>query len=239
MFIDMSYSLDPQLIVMPGPIDKPVVIKRSRMIAQPADSPEEGVRWGSYNNTSIANFFAHTGTHIDTPFHIAPEGFQLQEFALEDFIFDRPVLLEIPKGDREKIIVADLEPYAEQLAEADALLTYTSYSKIRNQEPDRFVAEQPGFSVEAANYLVDNFDIRAFGIDTLGIENISEGKVAEPSPFPVHKTLLLKKKQKALLIEDLNMVPALGKKLLRLFVIPLRLHGMEAMPVTAFAEVEG
>jgi arylformamidase len=239
MFIDMSYSLDPQVIVMPGPIDKPTVIKRSRMAAQPPDSEEQGVRWGSYNNTSNVHLFAHTGTHIDTPFHVDPEGFKLHEFTLQDFIFEHPVLLEIPKGDCEKISVADLEPYADLLAQADALLTYTSYSRIRNQEPDRFVAEQPGLSVEAANYLVDNFTIRAFGIDTLGIENISEGKNAEPTPFPVHKTLLLKKKQKTLLIEDLNMVPALGKKLLRLFVIPLRLHGMEAMPVTAFAEIEG
>jgi arylformamidase len=238
MFIDLSYSLDPQVIVMPGPIDKPKVIKRSRMVPKPADSEDGGTRWGSYNNTSIVEFFAHTGTHIDLPFHVDPDGFKLHQFELSDFIFDHPVALDIPKGDCEKITVADLEPHAGELAQADVLLTYTGYSKLRNTEPDRFIGDQPGYSVEAANYLVDNFNIRAFGIDTAGIENIGEGKVATPTPFPVHKTFLLKKGQKAFLIEDLNVLPALGKRLLRFFAIPLRLYGMEAMPVSAFAEVE-
>ena len=238
MFIELSYSLVPQEIVMPGPIDKPVVIKRSRMIPQPADSDENDVRWNSYNNTSIAHFFAHTGTHIDLPFHVDPDAFKLHEFSLNDFIFDHPVLLEIPKGDKEKITVDEIKPYKSELMDADVLLIYTGFSKIRSQAPERYVAEQPAFSVEAANYIVDNFNIRAYGVDLIGIENIPEGKVASPTPFPVHKTFLLKKKQKSLLIEDLNLTPILGKKITRFYAIPLRLYGMEAMPITAFAEVE-
>jgi arylformamidase len=238
MFIDMSHSLDPDAIVMPGPIDKPKVVKRSRMVPKPEGSTEEGVRWGSYNNTSIVDFFAHTGTHIDAPFHVDPDGYKVHEFGLTDFIFEHPLVLDIPKGDGEKINVADLQPHASALAKADALLVHTGFSKIRNQDPARFNAKQPGYSVEAANYLVDNFDIRGYGIDTLGIENIGEGKVASPTPFPVHKILLLKKKRKAVLIEDLNVAPALGKKLRRFYAIPLRLHGIEGMPVSAFAEVE-
>jgi arylformamidase len=118
------------------------------------------------------------------------------------------------------------------------VLIYTGYSKIRNQDPERFVAKQPSLTVEAANYLVDNFDIRAFGIDTIGIENIPEGKAASPIQFPVHKTFLLKKKQKSFVIEDLNLALLLGKKIRRFYAIPTRFHGFEGMPVTAFAEVE-
>ncbi len=238
MFVELSYSLEPHEIVMPGPIEKPAVIKRSRMIPKPTDNNESDVRWNSYNNTSLAHFFAHTGTHIDLPFHVDPEGFKLHEFCLNDFIFEHPLLLEIPKGDREKIIVDELQTYKDELAQADVLLVYTGFSKIRNQAPERFVAEQPAFSVEAANYIVDNFNIRAYGVDLIGIENIPEGKVAVPTPFPVHKTFLLKKKQKSFLIEDMNLVPILGKKIRRVFAIPLRLYGMEAMPVSAFAELD-
>jgi arylformamidase len=134
--------------------------------------------------------------------------------------------------------VEELQPNEEELAEADVLLIYTGHSKIRNQDPERFVANQPSFTLEAANYLVDNFNIRAFGIDTIGIENIPEGKAGSPVQFPIHKTFLLKKKQKSFVIEDLNLVPILGKQLRRFYAIPLRLYGIEAMPVTAFAEVE-
>jgi arylformamidase len=238
MFVEVSYSLIPDAIVMPGPIAKPEVIKRSRMIPKPDGSDGEETRWGSYNNTSFATIFAHTGTHIDVPFHVDPEGFKLHEFSLSDFIFEHPVLMEIPKGEFEKITVEELQTQEEELAEADVLLIYTGYSKIRKQDPERFVANQPSFTLEAANYLVDNFGIRAFGIDTIGIENIPEGKAASPVQFPIHKTFLLKKKQKSFVIEDLDLVPILGRKLRRFYAIPLRMYGIEAMPVTAFAEVE-
>jgi arylformamidase len=239
MFIEISYTLDPQKIVMPGPIDEPMVIKRSRMAPQPEGSEETDVRWGSYNNTSFVRFFAHTGTHIDAPFHVDPEGFMLHEFDLNDFIFEHPVLLDIPKGEMEKIALDEFVPHADELSKADILLIHTGWSKVRNQEPERFVAGQPSITVEAANYLVDNFNIRAFGIDTIGIENISEGKAASPIQFPVHKAFLLKKKQKSIVIEDLNLKLLLDKTLRRFYVIPLRLYDVEAMPVTAFAEVEG
>jgi arylformamidase len=238
MFIELNHSLDPKYIVMPGPIDIPKVVKRSRIIAQPEGNDEAGVRWSSYNNTSVVEFFAHTGTHIDVPFHVDPDGMKLHEFELKDFIFDHPVLLNIPKGAKEKITVEELKKYEGELKKADVLLVYTGYSKTRNLEPEKFVSDQPSFSVDAANYLVDNFNIRAFGIDVIGIENIPEGKASSPTQFPVHKTFLLKKKHKSMVIEDLNLKPALGLKLKRLFVVPLRIYDIEAMPVSVFAEVE-
>ncbi|MGD8813206.1 MAG: cyclase family protein [Anaerolineales bacterium] len=238
MFIEVSYSLVPDEIVMPGPIEKPQVIQRSRMIPEPEDSDQDEVRWGSYNNTSFARFFAHTGTHIDVPFHVSPAGYKLHEFELSDFIFEHPVLLELPKKDLEKITVNELKVHEKELSKADAVLIYTGFSKIRNQEPERFLTNQPSFTLQAANYLVDNFNIRGYGIDTMGIENIPEGKASSPVQFPIHKAFMLKKKQKDFVIEDLNLALLLGKKIKRFFVIPLRLYGIEAMPVTAFAEVE-
>lgn len=238
MYIEVSHSLVPDEIIMPGPIPKPEVIKRSRMAPQPEGSAQDEVRWGSYNNTSFAKFFVHTGTHIDVPFHVDPEGFKLQEFSLSDFIFEHPVLMEFSKGDFEKITLEEVKTYEKELAKADLLLIYTGHSKIRSQDPERYLANQPSITTEAANYLVDNFAIRAFGIDTIGIENISEGKAASPIQFPVHKIFLLKKKQKSFLIEDLNLAVLLGKKIHRFYAIPIRFHGFEAMPVTAFAEVE-
>ncbi|MBA7637875.1 Kynurenine formamidase [subsurface metagenome] len=238
MFIEVSYSLDPDEIVMPGKIDKPKVIKRSRMIDQPAGDEGSMVRWGSYNNTSVIEYFAHTGTHIDVPFHADPEGTRLHEFGLNDFIFDNTLLLEIPKKDKEKITVEELTPHKDRLSKCDILLIYTGFSRIRKMEPERYVSQQPSFTIDAANYLVDNFDIRCYGVDLIGIENIPDGKVSTPTPFPIHKTFLLKKQQKSFVLEDLNLMPLLGKTVSRFFVIPLRIYGAEAMPVTVFAEVE-
>lgn len=238
MLIEFSYSLDPKQIVMPGDIAKPDVRPRSRMVEKPPPGERaEGVRWGSYNNTSIVEFFAHTGTHVDAPFHVDPKAPQVHDFQISDLVFEKPLLLEIPKKDMEKIAVDELTTHEARLAESDLLLIYTGFSKLRRTDPMRYVSKQPSFSVDAANYLVDNFDIRGFGVDLIGIENIPEAKESDPQ-FPVHKTLLLKKPRKVLLVEDANLAPLLGKTISRAYVIPLRLFGLEAMPVTAFADVE-
>jgi len=238
MLVEFSHTLDPKEIVMPGQIAKPEVKPRSRMAEDPgAGEGAHGVRWASYNNTSILEFFAHTGTHIDVPFHIDPQGFQVQDFEISDLVFERPLLLEIPKGDMEKITVEELARHEARLAESDLLLVYTGFSKVRKTEPKRYVAEQPSFSVDAADYLVDNFNLRGFGVDLIGIENIPEAKGSDPQ-FPVHKTLLLKKRRKVALVEDANLAPLVGKTISRAYVIPLRFFGAEAMPVTAFADVE-
>jgi len=239
MFVEISHSMNPDDIVMPGNIEKPVVVKRSRMVERPSEIRErdKDCRWGSYNNTSIVKIFAHTGTHIDVPYHVDPKGFKLHDFDLRDFILEHPVFLEIEKGPLEKITVKDLEPYEPQIVNCDALLVYTGFSSVRNTDPEGFVARQPSFSVEAAEYLVDSFNIRAYGIDTIGIENIPEGKGATPIQFPVHKTFLLRKETKSFVIEDMNLKPLIGRRIKRVFVIPLRVFGLEAMPVTAFAEV--
>jgi arylformamidase len=238
MLREFSYPLDPEKIVMPGEMAKPEVKPRSRMVEGPLNGKAaEGVRWGSYNNTSFIEFFAHTGTHIDVPFHIDPEGFQVHQLEISDLVFERPLLVEIPKGDMERITVEELALHEDRLAESDLLLVYTGFSEVRKTDPKRYVAQQPSFSVDAAHYLVDNFHLRGFCVDLIGIENIPQGKESTPQ-FPVHKTLLLKKRRKVVLIEDANLAPLVGNTISRAYAIPLRFFGAEAMPVTAFADVE-
>jgi kynurenine formamidase len=135
-------------------------------------------------------------------------------------------------------IVRGFKSYQNRLSHCDALLIYTGFSSFREKDPEAYVTKQPSLAIEAAQYLVDNFNIRAYGIDTIGIENIPQAKVYYPTPFPVHKVLLLRKKKKAYLIEDMNFKLLLGKNLKQLFVILPRISGIEAMPVPTFAEVE-
>ncbi len=234
MLVEFSYPLDPEAILMPGSIAKPQVIPRSRMVP-PSEDANDGVRWDSYNTTSFLKLFVHTGTHIDTPYHVAADGARLGAFVIEDFVFEHPVLLEIPKSDMEKITVEDLNPYEKQLAEADLLLVYTGFSKWRSQDPERYMMKQPGFSVDAAKYLMGFSLLRCVGADTMGIENIPEGRAADP-PFPAHRAFLLTR-EKFLILEDPNLIPLVGKRMKRAYLIPLRLPDLEAMTVTAFADV--
>jgi len=236
MYVQFSHSLEPAQIVMPGPIAPPEVIPRSRMAAKPEDG-SDAVRWDSYNNTSFVNMFVHSGTHMDVNFHVDPTGHKLGAFEIADFIGDRPLLLEIPKGDMEEITVDELRPHDAALREADFLFVYTGYSAYRSSDPTRYLEKQPGFSVEAAKYLMKEHRLKGVCADTMGIENIGRAKTLNPQ-FPVHKAFLTAGR-KFYLVEDANLKPLVGKKLVRSFAIPLLLPDAEGMMVTGFAEVEG
>jgi len=222
---------------MPGPIDPPEVIPRSRMIEKPAEAGTENVRWGSYNNTSFVHMFVQSGTHMDVCFHIDPDGYRLGAFEITDFISERPLLLEIPKGDMDRIRREELEPHAEELAESDFLFVYTGYSSYRKTDPERYLNKQPGFSVEAADYLMKNFNLKGVCVDLMGIENIGEAKSLDPQ-FPVHKAFL-RAGRKFYLVEDANVGALRGKGLIRSYAIPLLIPDAEAMLVTGFADVKG
>jgi len=115
------------------------------MTPPPAGEDIEGVRWDSYNNTSFIDAFVHTGTHVDTAFHVSKNGPKLGSFKIEDFVFEKPLVLSIPKDNFEHIEVADLEPYTDQLMRSDLLLVYTGFSQYRNTDPERYMTKQPGF----------------------------------------------------------------------------------------------
>ena len=235
MYVQFSHSLDEGHVLMPGGIAGPTLRPRSRMSVEPADNQVEGVRWESYNNTSFIDVFVHTGTHIDTAFHVSKGGPRLGDFAITDFVFEHPLLIQAAKSDGEKITVADLEPHADALKQSDLLLVYTGFSRYRMSDPERYTMRQPGFSPEAAQYLVSLPNMRCVGADVMGIENIPEGRKSDP-PFPAHRSFLLTDK-KFLILEDPNIEPLVGKALKRAFIIPLLFPEAEAMMVTAFAEV--
>jgi len=237
VYTRFSYPLDERHIVMPGAIDPPELIPRSRMSAPPADTPPSAVRWGSYNNTSFARFFVHTGTHLDVNFHIDTDGARLEAFAVEDFIAERPCLLEITKQAREEITAEELQQYEAALAQADFLFVFTGFSACRATDPKHYASEQPGFSVGAARYLMDRFRLKGVGVDLLGIENIANAKSLDP-PFPVHRAFLTAGRP-FYLVEDADLKPLVGKAIRRAFMIPLLLPGAEAMPITGFADLEG
>jgi len=236
MIVQFSYPLDKASTVMPGGIPAPRLRARSRMSAPPVGSSEDAVRWNSYNNTSFLDAFVHAGTHVDTPFHVSATGAKLGAYELADFIFDHPLLLEVPKTDDEEIEVSDLEPHEKQLRRADLLLVHTGFSTCRASDPERYLTRQPGFSVAAARYLISLPALRCAGADVMGIENIPKGRAATP-PFPTHAAFLLSGR-KFLILEDPNTAAIVGRRLKRAYLIPLLFPDAEAMMVTAFAEVD-
>jgi arylformamidase len=236
MYVQFSYPLDAKHVLMPPGIAGPILRPRSRMTPAPEGENTEGVRWESYNNTSFIDAFVHTGTHVDTAFHVSKDRPNLGDFMIDDFVFEHPLLLELPKSDKELILRSDLEPHDASLRESDLLLIHTGFSRYRAKDPEHYIMQQPGFSPKAAEYLVSLPNMRCAGADFMGIENIPEGRKADP-PFPAHRAFLLSGK-KFLILEDPNIEPLVGRKLRKAFLIPLLFPEAEAMMVTAFAETD-
>lgn len=79
-------------------------------------------------------------------------------------------------------------------------------------------------SPEAAEWIRESLPgIKAVAIDTLSIENISQGS---DNGFRVHTALLDPSRgdYTIRIIEDVNPEPLIGKKLVRGFMPPLRIH---------------
>ncbi len=171
----------------------------------------------SYNNNDDIIFGSlNVGTQIDGLAHLGIDGVFYNGNKAEDFvrmegltklgienippIVTRGVMLDIAayKGvDRlqggEVITVADIEGAAKQqganIQQGDVVLLHTGWLGLVNQDRERFIREEPGPGIEAAEYLAAK-GVVAVGDDTSRLE-------ADPHEksglfFPVHQILLAK-----------------------------------------------
>ena len=90
MYRRLSYTLNTRDHAFPG---------APTLRLEPFESMKKGDRLNTYNVT----LFNHFGTHMDGPNHFYGRGKQLYELELSTFIFERPLLVDIPKGAGELV----------------------------------------------------------------------------------------------------------------------------------------
>jgi arylformamidase len=221
MFVNLTYPLTKNDIVLENNVEPPVVIARSR------------ISQGKHSNTSYFKMFAHTGTHVDAPWHFIEGGKKISDFSVADFIFSKVVLLEIPANPGKSIRLGPFLAAEASLHDCDCLLIRTGFGALRKENSENYLLDNPGFSLEVASFLSTFPNLRCFGMDIPSVENVPQGRL---SGFPVHK-VLLSRQIPMILLEDGNLDALEDKQVKRLFIIPLMLEGLEAAPVTALAEV--
>ncbi|WP_091836733.1 cyclase family protein [Marininema halotolerans] len=114
----------------------------------------------------------HTGTHVDSPLHMLPEGGTMESLPLETLTGEAKVL--DLSGISGGIGSADLERF--EVEEGDFLLL-----KTKNSQRDDFDFEFVFLAEDGARWLAER-KIRGVGIDALGIERNQPG-------HPTHKSL--------------------------------------------------
>jgi kynurenine formamidase len=141
-------------------------------------------------------FTEHAGTHVDIPAHFVADGETVDNYPA-DLLVAPAVVIDISAKAAESadaaLDVADIEAWESANGEIPAGAVVFLYSgwdakwgdpeAFRNADADD-VQHYPGFSPEAATFLVENRDIRGIGVDTLSLD------VGTSATFDVHLTIL-------------------------------------------------
>lgn len=222
MFIRLSYTMHDRDIGWPGNF----TLKTESYTSIAA---------GDVANQSIITMHNHFGSHMDGPKHFNDRGPRLSELPLETFIYDRPLLLDIPKTFAEQVGAAELRPYEQQIKAADLLLLRSGFSGVRQSDPLRYASEGPAVSPEACRYLMDHCpNLKAIALDWISLASYRHGA----DGVLAHRYLLGSFHAHYIcIIEDLSFAELDAAGLKRVFALPLFIAQADSAPVTVIAEM--
>lgn len=199
---DVSVTIHEGMPVWPG--DDPVVLKRRTKIEE-----------GAHANVSFLKLSAHTGTHVDAPYHFIADGSKVDEMPL-DVLMGPAQVVEVP--DSVKVITAEVIAGLNIAGEPKRLLFKTSNSHYWDLTSDEFQTGFVGIDLSASEELVRR-GFKLVGIDYL---SASPYKISKPT----HDVLL---GAKMVIIEGLDL-RGVGAGLYNMYCLPLKLHGADGAP---------
>jgi kynurenine formamidase len=184
---------------------------------------------------------AHTGTHMDAPYHMLADGATLGEFPVSRFV-GTGVVLDLrgrgPALTREDVELATAA--AGGLQTGDFALLWTGWD-AHFEGPDQL--RHPYLTAESAAFLRDagvtlvGSDISSMDSDMAFADAGGAGLDAgvEGMAFPAHLTLM---GANMLIVENLRGLEELVGRRVQCAFLPLRAMGTEGSPVRAIAWVE-
>lgn len=192
---------------------------------------------GDKTNVTMLHLFTHNGTHMDAPWHWNPEGKTIDKLGFEDMIFDRPKLIDVRNRPKYQIDRSDIEPFFSKNDDSNFLMVFSGASLLRESDPTEYTERWPSFTTDSAKFIIEETKVMGLAMDFGAVDSPED--LAELNA-PVHYILEGRKdvsNRGIVLIEDANLFPILGKKIQRVFAMPLLLKGLDASPINMFAEV--
>ena len=221
MHIFLSHVLSPSAPTYPGNLGLKI-------------APQFSFQKGDVFNQCEFTMCNHIGTHIDLPRHFNPKGATVDEIKPDEWVFDTPMVVDIPKIDHQVIEAADLEPLANDLANCDLLMIRTGFENHRGDHP-RYSTANPSLGPSFAEFVLRRLiSLRAVGLDVISAGNTNR----VPDAIAVHRLLLGYPEEHSryvLIIEDMAL-KVCPKKVGRVVVLPLMIEGLDGVPCTILAE---
>src|SRR5699024_11019659 len=103
-------------------------------------------------NGSVVNIYLDAGTRVDAPLQHMEYRRRIDEIPIEDFIYEEPLMLDVPLGKNEFVTVEMLMENSE-VEQADLLIFNTGHWKYRDSDIERYSSDFPAVSPEAAEYM--------------------------------------------------------------------------------------
>ena len=210
MLIDMTHTITPEIPIYPGtPVPS---------LSAACTLTRDGFR------ETMLNVSSHTGTHMDAPAHLLPEGRTLDQMPMSQFS-GRATVLDV-SGEGPVITEEFLRSNYDAIHCADFILFYTGWEERWGTEAfleDAF----PVPDEAAARYLVSR-GLKGVGTDAISIDRMGDNRL------PVHHILL---RDSVVSIENLCLRKVRGRKDFLFFALPLKFQEADGAPIRAFAEL--
>ncbi len=204
---DLTHTLSPDFPVFPG--FDPMQI---RTLVTVEDDGFYANRW---------DIGEHTGTHLDAPAHFVAgattaDGIPVAEFVAPLAIVD---ISEKAADDPDAMVSVDdltaWEAEHGELPAGAAVMMYSGWEARLSNDPSSFLNQDgpgvphfPGFSPQAADFLVNERDIKGIGVDTLSLD------IGASQTFDVHLTILGAGKWGLENVANLKTLPPAGATLI-------------------------
>jgi len=199
---DVTLTVRPGMVLWPGDTDVQVV-------------PVSRMANGDDHNVSDLALSAHTGTHVDAPFHFVAGGATVEQLSL-DVLVGPAVVVHLPGV--AAIAEFDLEVLCLPPA-TRRLLFKTRNSALWARGETAFQADYVALTPGAARWIVAR-DIQLVGVDYLSVDGFDARDRA------VHRTLL---GAGVVAVEGLDL-SAVQPGVYELYCLPLKLAGLDGAP---------
>ena len=203
---DISLTIHPEMPVWPS--DPPVDLHRSAKM-------EDGDKF----NLTVMNLSAHTGTHVDAPYHFLGGDSPTVEKLPLNLLTGRAYVVELP--DTVDLITEQVLEKADIPPRTRRLLFKTRNSAHWARQERNFQTDFVALSPDAAHYLIRR-GVRLVGIDYLSIAPFGDG-------LATHQAFL---QAGVVILEGLDL-SKIAPGRYTLYCLPLKLAGADGAPARA------
>jgi kynurenine formamidase len=160
---------------------------------------------GDSCNSSKLSFPAHSGTHMDAPYHFDEKGKTLDSYPPDQWFCSKPFFMEIPLNLGKLLGYETVKDNLKEVPkDCDILLIKTGAEKFRGDPSKDYSKKGIGITEELADWIRINLNIKFLAFDFISLSSPlerKEGRLAHKALLSYHET----EKDPILILEDVSL----------------------------------